>query len=104
MTDAAASGITLSFLLPPPPTNWDKEKEFKIHKRISIPKKGHIEPVGKEFLGVLRRKRYNRTLSQDWELECALKSAEDGDLNMDEDEPETKKLLASDPNNWKVSF
>jgi hypothetical protein len=25
-------------------------------------------------------------------------------LNMDEDEPETKKLLASDPNNWKVSF
>ncbi|KAJ3417044.1 hypothetical protein HDV05_007526 [Chytridiales sp. JEL 0842] len=98
---AETVGITLPFLLPPPPANWDKEKDFKLHKRLAPPKKGQIEPVGREFLGVLRRKRYNRTLSQDWELEAALKSAEDGDLNMEEDEPETKKLLASDPNKWK---
>ncbi|KAJ3124931.1 DnaJ (Hsp40), sub C, member 2 [Physocladia obscura] len=95
--------LPLSFLLPPPPASWDSSTghDIRVHKRIAPVKAGIVEPVGAEFLAVLRRNRYNRTLTQDWELEKALKdSAVDGDDDWVE-EPETKALLASDPNNWK---
>jgi hypothetical protein len=97
-----AQQISLSFLLPPPPPSWDSDRDFKIHKRIAPPKSGSIEPVGSEFLSVVRRKRFNRTLSQDWELEAALRGAEGDDNDLEEDEPETEELLRSDPNKWKV--
>ncbi|KAI9359274.1 hypothetical protein DFJ73DRAFT_817630 [Zopfochytrium polystomum] len=99
--EAAASTLTLDFLLPPPPAGWDRDKTSKIHKRIHPLKKGTVEPIGSEFLTVLRRHRYNRTLSQDWELEAALRDAKDGDDDAFEDEPETEDLLASNPDNWK---
>ncbi|KAJ3131117.1 hypothetical protein HK100_006776 [Physocladia obscura] len=95
--------LPLSFLLPPPPASWDSSggHDIHVHKRIAPVKAGIVEPVGTEFLAVLRRNRYNRTLTQDWELEKALKdSAVDGDDDWVE-EPETKAILASDPNNWK---
>ncbi|KAJ3330966.1 hypothetical protein HDU76_004406 [Blyttiomyces sp. JEL0837] len=94
-------GVTLSFLLPPPPAAGARAQADHVHKRLSPPKRGVVEPVGEEFMAVHRRHSKNRTLSQDWELEMALRSEMDGDLNMDEDEPETEKLLASNPDNWK---
>ncbi|KAI8853725.1 hypothetical protein BC829DRAFT_439823 [Chytridium lagenaria] len=92
----------MPFLLPPPPKSWDKDKDFKIHaKSLAAYEQVKIEPCGKEFMNVIRRIRMNRTLEEDLELEAALHAAEDEDVNMEEDEPETKKLLASDPHNWK---
>ncbi|KAJ3097703.1 hypothetical protein HDU97_004587 [Phlyctochytrium planicorne] len=92
----------LSFLLPPPPKSWDKDKDFKIHsKSLAAFNEVTIEPVGHEFWNVTRRIRMKRTLEEDIELEAALHAAEEEDVNLEEDEPETKKLLASDPNNWK---
>ncbi|KAI8613974.1 hypothetical protein BC830DRAFT_1169812 [Chytriomyces sp. MP71] len=94
--------LQLDFLLPPPPKDWDSNHDVKVHKRISPVKSGSVEPVGAEFLAVLRRNRYNRSLTQDWELEAALQGANDGGDDDDlEDEPETKELLASNPDKWK---
>ncbi|KAJ3216077.1 hypothetical protein HDU67_009957 [Dinochytrium kinnereticum] len=99
---APASLSLGAFLLPPPPKGWDKDKDMKIHAKSLAPfAKVKIEPVGREFLNVVRRIRMNRTLEEDLELEAALHAAEEEDVNLEEDEPETKKLLASDPNNWK---
>ncbi|KAJ3166155.1 hypothetical protein HK101_012006 [Irineochytrium annulatum] len=92
----------MSLLLPPPPSDWDKDKDYKIHvKTLARLDTMPIEPVGAEFLNVVRRIRLNRSLEEDLELEAALHAAEDEDVNLEEDEPETKKLLASDPQNWK---
>ncbi|KAI8611962.1 hypothetical protein BC830DRAFT_1138876 [Chytriomyces sp. MP71] len=97
--------LQLDFLLPPPPKDWDSNHDVKVHKRISPVKSGSVEPVGAEFLAVLRRNRYNRSLTQDWELEAALQGANDGGDDDDlEDEPETKELLASNQEKWKVKI
>ncbi|ORY38610.1 hypothetical protein BCR33DRAFT_741472 [Rhizoclosmatium globosum] len=46
--------------------------------------------------------RYNRTLTQDWELEAALRGSDDADADDWVDEPETKEFLKSiNPDNWK---
>ncbi|KAJ3061856.1 hypothetical protein HDU98_002256, partial [Podochytrium sp. JEL0797] len=90
------------FLLPPPPASWTSEQSARIHKRISPVKSGRVEPHGAEFLAVLRRVANKRSLTQDWELEAALRGADDGDNDEWIDEEETKELLAVNPDNWKT--
>ncbi|KAJ3340392.1 hypothetical protein HDU83_007105 [Entophlyctis luteolus] len=87
----------LPFLLPPPPATWDAQHEIRVHKRVAPVAHAPVEPVGPEFLAVLRRDRLGRTLTQDWELETALKDAgaEEDDDWVDEPEPK------ADPSNWK---
>ncbi|KAJ3111606.1 hypothetical protein HDU96_005538 [Phlyctochytrium bullatum] len=89
------------WLLPPPPKTWDTNKEFKVFKSISAVETCRIEPAGIQFANHVRRILHNRTLEEDLELEAALHAGEDEDVNLEEDEEETKELLASDPNNWK---
>ncbi|KAI9202380.1 uncharacterized protein BJ171DRAFT_514822 [Polychytrium aggregatum] len=93
--------MTLSFLLPPPPADWDKEREFKVLKKLTKCSDKTVEPVGHEFLASARRFRTQRTIEEDEELQAALLGAEGDDLNMDDDEPETPALLRSNPSEWK---
>lgn len=95
--------LTMSLLtLPPPPKSWDTNKDYVIHSTISPCYKQPIEPAGREFMAVARRHRHKRTLSEDERIEQALEDASAEDVSMEEDEPETPKLLRSDPLKWKV--
>ncbi|KNC96251.1 uncharacterized protein SPPG_08403 [Spizellomyces punctatus DAOM BR117] len=87
--------------LPSPPKSWDKNKDYVIHNSISEFYSAPIEPVGKAFIAVARRHRHKRTLSEDERIEQALEDAKDEDISLDDDEPETPKLLKSDPLKWK---
>ncbi|KAJ3299819.1 DnaJ (Hsp40), sub C, member 2 [Borealophlyctis nickersoniae] len=98
ISDAMA---TLSFLLPPPPAGWDKNKEFKLHHGISQCTVLPVEPVGEAFMSMSRRRRHKRTLSEDLRMMEALREATSEDVSVEDDEPESKKLLRSDPLKWK---
>ncbi|RKO89128.1 hypothetical protein BDK51DRAFT_14471, partial [Blyttiomyces helicus] len=91
----------LEFLLPPPPSSWDKNKESKVLRSISECTVAPIEPVGSEFLAIARRRRHKRTLSEDARIEEALREANEDDNEEYEEEHESKKLLRSDPLKWK---
>ncbi|EGF84287.1 hypothetical protein BATDEDRAFT_34216 [Batrachochytrium dendrobatidis JAM81] len=91
----------LEFLLPPPPAHWDKNKETKIHQKIAACLAKPIEPAGHAFMRRALRHRHKRTLNEDLEIEEALREANSADVLMEEDEPESAKLLRSDPSKWK---
>ncbi|KAJ3124247.1 hypothetical protein HK098_001309 [Nowakowskiella sp. JEL0407] len=94
----------LTFLLPPPPPTWDQEREFKIHKKLSISSDSlELEPVGTKFMSLVRRAHHNRSLEEDESIEKALLDLLNSDetADTDEDEPETRELLRSDPLDWK---
>jgi|SRR5277367_2478630 hypothetical protein len=64
-----------------------------------------LEPVGPHFLAHARRKRHNRTFSEDekHQAEIHASSLEDRSGNVSEDdEPEDPGMLARDPKEWKV--
>ncbi|KAH9244666.1 hypothetical protein BASA81_017909, partial [Batrachochytrium salamandrivorans] len=91
----------LEFLLPPPPASWDKNKETKVHKKIAECIARPIEPAGHAFMRRARRHRHGRTLEEDLEIEEALREANSEDVSLEEDEPESARLLRSDPSKWK---
>ncbi|KAJ3221351.1 hypothetical protein HK099_003577 [Clydaea vesicula] len=92
---------SLTFLLPPRPKNVSAELDEIIHKKMEKLKLGKIEPIGLAFSRVARRKRLNRTIEEDEELQKALDEAnEDNDAD-EEDEEETFELLNRDPLAWK---
>lgn len=94
--------MVLPFLLPSPPADWDKERESKVLKRLTKCAEKTVEPMGSEFLACARRLRLGRSLEEDEELQEALRGDAGDDLNMEEDEEESKALLASNPSNWKT--
>ncbi|KAJ1559768.1 hypothetical protein HK405_009418, partial [Cladochytrium tenue] len=99
---AATIAPTLLLALPPSPADWDRERgPTRAHHHIHPTRRGRIEPVGEEFLSVVRRHRFGRSLAQDWELEAALRDAQAADVDLDDDEEETPQLLASNPDDWK---
>jgi hypothetical protein len=66
-----------------------------------------LEPVGPHFLAHARRKRHNRTFSEDekHQAEVHALSLEDTSGNVSEDEePEDPAMLLRDPKEWKVCF
>jgi hypothetical protein len=65
-----------------------------------------LEPVGPHFLAHARRKRHNRTFSEDekHQAEVHALSLEDKSGNVSEDsEPEDEDMLTRDPKEWKVT-
>jgi hypothetical protein len=71
------------------------------------PKELALEPVGPHFLAHARRKRHNRTFSEDekHQAEVSALSLEDKSGNVSEDdEPEDPAMLERDPKEWKVSY
>ncbi|KAJ3275001.1 hypothetical protein HDV01_001507 [Terramyces sp. JEL0728] len=93
--------MDFDFLLPPPPASWDSSKDVKLHKRLAKVLLKPIEPAGHAFMGRVRRHKANRTLAEDYELNQALLEAQGDNEDEEEDEPESKKLLASDPSKWR---
>ena len=94
----------LSFLLPPPPPSWDKNKEYKIYQNLSECAVKPVEPAGQGFMDMARRRRHKRTLEEDLEVMEALREATSEDVSTEDDEYESPKLLKSDPLKWKVNF
>jgi len=62
-----------------------------------------VEPVGPGFVAMARRKLKNRTVEEDEKVEEALMEAQVEDTDDIEEEPESKKLLKSNPSDWKVN-
>ncbi|KAJ3092035.1 hypothetical protein HK102_011383 [Quaeritorhiza haematococci] len=91
----------LSFLLPPPPADWDVDRDYRVFKKFSDCIVQPVEPAGQAFVGLIRRKRHKRTLSEDEQIEAALASANEEDVSAQEEEEETWELLQSDPLQWK---
>ena len=91
--------MTTLITLPSAPTGWQAS-----HNKLSELDHVVIEPVGNEFMARARRVLLSRTLLQDLELEMALLEAGTEDLSLEDDEPETKELLKSDPARWKVLY
>ncbi|KAI8895152.1 hypothetical protein BC833DRAFT_555216 [Globomyces pollinis-pini] len=94
--------VLLDFFLPSPPKNWDATKDMVIHKKLAKVICKEIEPAGIAFMGRVRRAKVKRTLAEDYQLTQALLEAEGGGEDDEEDEPESKRLLASDPSKWKT--
>lgn len=72
---------------------------------IQAPQERSLEPVGPHFLAHARRKRHNRTFSEDEKHEAEIHAAslEDKSGNVSEDEePEDPEMLKRDPKEWKV--
>lgn len=90
------------FLLPVCPKTWDENQDFKFHKKLSKFINKPIEPAGHAFMARVRRHKNKRTLAEDYELNQALLEAAGDNDEEEEDEPESKRLLASDPANWKT--
>ncbi|KAI5302621.1 hypothetical protein KEM56_000516 [Ascosphaera pollenicola] len=93
---------TASFILPALPEGWAAEKDFKVLGSLSPAEKRNVEPVGPHFLAHARRKRHNRTLSEDDRITAQenVKKVED---NEDDEisEPEDPMMLQRDAKDWK---
>ncbi|ORX50595.1 DnaJ-domain-containing protein [Hesseltinella vesiculosa] len=57
--------MTLDFLLPPPPATYKLDQPTVSHTSVSETTERLLEPVGRHFLAHARRKRFNRTFSED---------------------------------------
>ena len=95
---------TFEFVCPPAPAHWDKSNDYKLHKRVSEFLSVALEPVGHEYMARAKRHTLGRTIAEEYEMEAALLDANAEDLATEDDEPESAKLLRSNPSNWKVRF
>ncbi|CAO3607288.1 unnamed protein product [Cunninghamella blakesleeana] len=95
--------LTLDFLLPPPPASYKVDQPFVAHSDISATTDRLLEPVGPQFLAHARRKRHNRTFSED-ELHQAKEKAsqveeeEKVDFEFEDVDIDT---VNTDPTQWK---
>jgi hypothetical protein len=72
---------------------------------VLAPRELALEPVGPHFLAHARRKRHNRTFSEDEKHQAEVHALllEDKSGNVSEDsEPEDHEMLQRDPKEWKV--
>ncbi|KAL2215205.1 putative ribosome associated DnaJ chaperone Zuotin [Thermoascus aurantiacus ATCC 26904] len=88
--------------LPALPEGWSAEKDFKAIGTLSSATQRSVEPVGPHFLAHARRKRHNRTFSEDERIQAkeAVKKVEEDDDD-EFSEPEDPLLLARDAKDWK---
>ncbi|KAJ5931004.1 hypothetical protein N7466_006497 [Penicillium verhagenii] len=88
--------------LPSLPSGWSAEKDFKPVGTLSAPTQRNLEPVGPHFLAHARRKRHNRTFSEDERLQAQqnvkkTEDEEDDDISEDED----PMMLNREAKDWK---
>ncbi|KAI9034428.1 hypothetical protein DFJ74DRAFT_18091 [Hyaloraphidium curvatum] len=88
-------------VLGPPPPSWPANVETVVHAPAAHPVSLALEPFGAGFVAHARRRRHNRTLSEDERMRAAIAVTAGEDVSLDEDEEETAALLASDPLEWK---
>ncbi|EAS29701.1 ribosome associated DnaJ chaperone Zuotin [Coccidioides immitis RS] len=89
--------------LPHLPDGWDGgEKGFKVLGSLSAANQRTVEPVGPHFLAHARRKRHNRTFSEDDRILAQenvkkVEDEDDGEIS----EPEDPIMLQRDAKDWK---
>ncbi|CRG88676.1 Zuotin [Talaromyces islandicus] len=88
--------------LPALPQGWSAEKDYKVLSALSSATQRNIEPVGPHFLAHARRKRHNRTFSEDDRIQ-AQKNVKKVDEDEDDEisEPEDPMMLQRDAKDWK---
>ncbi|EED14267.1 ribosome associated DnaJ chaperone Zuotin, putative [Talaromyces stipitatus ATCC 10500] len=88
--------------LPPLPAGWSAEKDYKVLSSLTSAVQRNIEPVGPHFLAHARRKRHNRTFSEDERIQ-AQKNVKKVDEDEDDEisEPEDPLMLQRDAKDWK---
>jgi hypothetical protein len=94
---------TVTLPLPVLPSGWSAEKDFKAVASLSQATQRNIEPVGPHFLAHARRKRHNRTFSEDERIQAAenvkkVEDDDDGEISEEED----PLMLQRDAKDWKV--
>ncbi|KAJ5985712.1 hypothetical protein N7499_007997 [Penicillium canescens] len=97
-----ASVQVVNATLPTLPEGWTGEKDFKIVGALSGATQRNVEPVGPHFLAHARRKRNNRTFSEDERIQAQhnvkkTEVEEDDDISEDED----PMMLAREAKDWK---
>ncbi|KAJ5548412.1 hypothetical protein N7513_005646 [Penicillium frequentans] len=88
--------------LPALPSGWSAEKDFKPVGALSGATQRNLEPVGPHFLAHARRKRHNRTFSEDDRLQAqqnVKKTEEESDGEISEDED--PMMLNREAKDWK---
>ena len=89
--------------LPKLPEGWSAPGDFKALGTISKPKMRAVEPVGPAFLAFARRKRHNRTFSEDDRIQAQekvkrIEPEDSAEISEDED----PLMLQRDAKDWKV--
>ncbi|CAO3667378.1 unnamed protein product [Umbelopsis vinacea] len=95
--------LTLDFLLPPPPSTWAADASSVNHASITATTERLLEPVGPHFLAYARRRRHNRTFSEDERHVAEEKAAqvvEEEEVILEE-EIIDPSLFNLDPAEWK---
>ncbi|CCX05214.1 DnaJ domain-containing protein [Pyronema domesticum] len=97
-----ASSIKIDSALPVFSGEWSAEGNFVSHAAISAPVNRKLEPLGPHFLAHARRKRHQRTFSEDDRIQASqkVKNVEDEDAG-EISEPEEPEMLRRDPKDWK---
>lgn len=92
--------MVLSITLPSVPADWDNDKSYIVVEKLSGVEEKNVQPVGESLFGYIRRKKHNRTYSEDLQIESVLKeTVEETDDIESEEEPEL--LYTLDPKDWK---
>ena len=94
--------IQISATLPSLPSDWSAEKDFKAVSGVSASQNRAIEPVGPHFLAHARRKRHQRTFSEDERIQAAntakkVETEDDGEIS----EAEDPMMLQREGKDWK---
>jgi DnaJ family protein C protein 2 len=95
-------------IIGPVPADWkgdDSNPNFRAIGTLSSPEMLKLEPVGPQFLAYARRKRHNRTFSEDDRIQAAkqvknIETEDAGEISEDED----PAMLQRDAKDWKVCF
>ncbi|EEH03474.1 zuotin [Histoplasma capsulatum var. duboisii H88] len=88
--------------LPTLPEGWSAEKDLKIISSLSNATQRNVEPVGPHFLAHARRKRHQRTFSEDDRIQAqeSVKKIEEDEAD-EISEPEDPIMLQRDAKDWK---
>ena len=94
--------IQINATLPSLPSGWTAEKDFKSVSGVSASQNRAIEPVGPHFLAHARRKRHQRTFSEDERIQAAntakkVETEDDGEIS----EAEDPMMLQREGKDWK---
>ncbi|OJD39899.1 ribosome associated chaperone [Diplodia corticola] len=97
------SAVQINLPLPVLPEGWAADKDFKPVGALSAATLRNVEPVGPHFLAHARRKRHQRTFSEDDRIQAekAAKKVEDED-DGEISEPEDPLMLQREAKDWKA--
>ncbi|KAL4875477.1 DnaJ domain-containing protein [Aspergillus karnatakaensis] len=97
-----SSAQVINVTLPALSAGWSADKDFKAVGKLSAATQRNLEPVGPHFLAHARRKRHQRTFSEDERIQAQqnVKKTED-DEDDDISEDEDPMMLQRDAKDWK---